>query len=60
MCYKKKKSLLFDVVKNGQILPSKVFQFQYDHRLLFSRELGNIRSCKELRVEELIKFMLLR
>ena len=44
MCYKKK-PLFFDVVKDGHIFPSKAYHFQYDHRLLFSREMGNIRSC---------------
>ena len=34
-------------MKNGRIFPLKVCHFQYDHRLLFSREMGNIRTCKE-------------
>ena len=38
MCYKKNKSLFFDVIKNGQIFPSKVCHFQYDHRFAFLAE----------------------
>ena len=38
--------LFFDIVKNGQIFVSKAFHFPYDHRLLFNREMGNIRSYK--------------
>ena len=48
----------FDVMKNGQIFFSKVCHFQYDNRFLFSREMGNIRSCKEVRLQKLIKFRL--
>ena len=33
----------FDVMKNSQIFPSKVCPFQYDHRFVFNREMGNIR-----------------
>ena len=40
-------------MKNGQIFPSKVRHFQYDHRFLFSREMGNIRTCKEIRLLKL-------
>ena len=43
----------FDVMENGQSCPSKVCPFQYDHRFLFSREEGNIRSCKEVRLQKL-------
>ena len=31
MCYQGSKSLFFDVMKIGQMFPSKVFRFQYDH-----------------------------
>ena len=48
----------FDVMKNGQIFPSKVCHFQYDHRFLFSREMGNTVSCKEIRLQKLIKLRL--
>ena len=47
MCYKENESLLFDFIENGQIFPSKVCHFQYDHRFFFSIEMGNIRICKE-------------
>ena len=55
MRYNKNESLFFDVMKNGQIFPSKVCYFQYDSRFLFCREMGNIRSYKELRLQKLIK-----
>ena len=55
MYYQENKSLFFDVMKNGQIFPSEVFHFQYDHILLFSREMGNI-TWKEIRLKKLIKF----
>ena len=58
MCYKKNKPLFFDVMKSGQIFPSKVCHFQYDNRLLFSKEMGNIRSWKEVRLQKLITFRL--
>ena len=32
--------------------------FKYNHRFLFSIEIGYIRSCKELRLQKLIKFRL--
>ena len=41
----------FDVMKNGYILPSKACHFQYDHRFLFSREMGNIREYKVVRLK---------
>ena len=47
-------------MKNGQTLPSKDFDFQYDHRLSFTREMGNIGGSKEVRREKFIEFMLLR
>ena len=52
MYYKEDKSLFFDVMKNGQIFPSEVCHFQYDHRILFSREIGTIRTCKEIRLQK--------
>ena len=39
-------------MKNGQIFPSEVCHFQYDHRILFSREIGTIRTCKEIRLQK--------
>ena len=53
-CYKENKSLFFDVMKNGLIFPSKVCHFQCDHRFLFSREKGNIRACKQVRLQNLL------
>ena len=40
-----------DVMKNSQIFPSKVCHFQYDQRFLFSKETGNIRAYKEVRLK---------
>ena len=48
----------FDVMKNGQIFPSKVFHFQYDQRFLLSREMGNIRTCKGRTLQKLTQFTL--
>ena len=45
-------------MKNGPVLPSKVPHFQYDNRFLFSREMGNIRSCRGIRLQKLIKYRL--
>ena len=58
MCYKESKCLFFGVMKNGQVFSSKVCHFQFDHRFLFSRELGNIRTCKEVRLQKPAKFRL--
>ena len=57
-CVTRKINLFFSVTKNGQIFPSKDCHFQYGHRFLFSREMGNIRTCKEIRLQKLIKFIL--
>ena len=54
MCYKKGKSLFFDVMKNDQIFPSKVCHL-FENRFLFNREMGNIRSWKEVRLQKFIK-----
>ena len=48
----------FDVMKNGQIFPSNACHFQYDHRFLFSREMGNIKTCKKMRLQKFVKFRL--
>ena len=45
-------------MKNGQIFPTEVRHFEYDQLFLFSREMGNIRSCKEVRLQKLNKFRL--
>ena len=59
MCYKKNKSLFFVVMKNDQIFLSEIGHFEYDHGFLFSRVMWNISSCKEVRLQKLIKFKLL-
>ena len=48
----------FFVIKNDQILSSKVCYFQYYQGFLFSREMGNIGSCKEVRLQKAINFKL--
>ena len=58
MCYEEHKSLLIDVMKHDQMLHSKVCHFQYDHRFLFSTEMENIRTRKEISLQKLIKFRL--
>ena len=50
----------FGFLNNGQIFASKVRNFQYNHRFLFSTEMGNIRTCKEKRLQKLIKAALSR
>ena len=53
-CYKKNKSLFSwrqNVMKNGHIFPLKVYHFQYDQIFLFSREMGNIRAYKVVRLK---------
>ena len=50
----------FDVIKHGQIFPSKACHSQYGHRLFFGREMGNNRTCKEVRLQKLVKFRLSR
>ena len=54
----RKINLFFDVMKNGDIFPSKVCHFQYYHGFLSSREMWNIRVCKEVRQQKLSKFWL--
>ena len=54
-CFIRKIDLcFFDIMKNGQIFPSNVCHFQYDHRWYFSRERWNIRTCKEARLKSLL------
>ena len=56
-CVARKINLYFpDVMKNGQTFSSKVCHFQYDHRFLFRREMGNIRRCNEIRLQKHIQF----
>ena len=58
MSYKENKSQFFDAIKNGHIFPSKVCHFQCDRRFLLSREMGNIRTCKEVSLPRLTQFRL--
>ena len=56
MCYRENKSLFFfNVIKNDRIFLSNVCRFQYDHRFLFSIEMGNIRTCKEYVCKNVLK-----
>ena len=41
----------FEFMKSGHIFPSKVSHFQYDHGFRFSRETGNIREYKDVRLK---------
>ena len=59
MCYKKK-DFLFQIMKNVQMFPLEAGRFEHEHRILFSREIENIRSYKEVRLQKRIKFKLLR
>ena len=46
-------------MKSAQIWPSEVSHFQHDHRFHSSREImGNIRNCKEVRLQKFFKFRL--
>ena len=50
----------FDFVRNVHIFPqSEINYFEHDHRFLFSREMGNIRSWKEVIRQKRTKFRLL-
>ena len=42
-------------MKTGQIFPSKVCHFQYSHRFLSCIEMGNIRTCNEVRLQKHVK-----
>ena len=53
VCYKKSKSLFFEAIKNGRILPSKACHFQFDNRFPFGIEMGDIRSCKKIKLQKL-------
>ena len=56
ICYLENKSLIFDVMKNGQIFSSQISSFQYDHRSVFNRKMANIKTCKQIGLQDLIKF----
>ena len=45
-------------MKNGQIVPAKACYFQYDHKFIFSREMGNIGSWREVKLQKRIKYRL--
>ena len=44
MCFSENNLYFLKVMKNSKIFLSKVCHREYDHRLLFSREMGNIRT----------------
>ena len=48
----------FGDTKKVQIFPSEIGHFERDHRFLFSKQMGNIRSCNEVRQQKLVKFRL--
>ena len=52
MRHKENKSQLFDVMKKSQVFSSKVCDIQYDHKFLLSREMGSIRTSKEVRLQK--------
>ena len=49
---------LFDIMKNCQIFSSKICHFQCENRFLLSREIGNLRTCREVRLQKLTQFKL--
>ena len=59
-CFIRKINVFFDIMKNDQNFSFNVCDFQYDHRLTFSTEMGNIRTCKEVRLQKRMKFELSR
>ena len=52
MSYKKDKFLFFDVMKNDQSFLPKVCHL-FDDKFQFSREMGNIRISKDVRLQKL-------
>ena len=58
IAFRKINLFFFDVMKSGQTFPSKVCHFQYNDRFLFSREMGNIRTCKEVCLRKPLQFRL--
>ena len=48
----------FDDMKTGQIFPSKVCRFQYNHRFFLNREMENIRASNEASLQKRVKFRL--
>ena len=57
-CVFRKMNLYFLTSLNSKTFPSNSYHFQYNHRLLFSREIRKIRTCKKIRMQKLIKFRL--
>ena len=43
----------FDVMENIQVFHSQIGHFEHDHRFLFNREMRNIRSCMDLRQDNI-------
>ena len=58
ICYKKNKSLFFWRHKTWPNVSFKCLSFSKSNRFIFSREIRNIRSCKEVGLQKLIKFRL--
>ena len=56
MCYKENKSLFFDVREHAQVFTSIPSHFLYDHRCVFSTEMGDIRMYKEVRQQKFVEF----
>ena len=48
----------FGDMKTGQIFPSKVCRFQYNHRFFLNRKMGNIRASNEASLQKRVKFRL--
>ena len=46
MFHEENKSLFFDVLKNGQIFPSKVYHFLYDKRLFLVEKWGTLERAR--------------
>ena len=42
-------------MQSGKFFPSNVCHFQYDHRILFSGEMADIRTPNEISLQKLIK-----
>ena len=60
ICYKEHKPLFFGVMNNGQTFCVNVCHFQYHYRFFFSREMGNIRTCQEIRLQKLYYISVVR
>ena len=52
-CVTRKINLFFWRREKCQIIPSEIGHFEHDHRFLFNRELGSIRSFKDVRQDSI-------